>query len=239
MSEIVEGWLTPSEGELLQLHARACPADAAIVEIGSYEGKSTLRLAAGSREGNGARVYAIDPHLEGSWEALLRNLRVHGVDDFVTPLRMTSEEAARDWDRPIGLLFVDGDHSRAAVALDWKLYSPHLIEGAVVAFHDSTSKFTRKLMGYPGPRAVAARELFRSRHMRRVNFTDTITYATKGDADTGDRFRRWGVRLRKVVPDLLLLFNAHIVRRMPFFAVVKRVVYGLVDRRSDAPKDTR
>ena len=74
------------------------------------------------------------------------------------------------------------------------------------------------------------RELFRSRHMRRVNFKDTITYATKGEADARDRFRRWGVRLRKVLPDSLLLLNAHVFRRMPFSSAIKRVVYGPPDR---------
>ena len=196
-----------------------------------------LRLAAGSAEGNGAHVYAIDPHIQDSWDDLSNNLRTHGVEHIVTPLRMTSEVAARDWNSPIGLLFIDGDHSRAAVELDWKLYSPHLIDGAVVAFHDSASKFTRRLMGYPGPRAVAARELFRSARMRQVNFVDTITYATKGDTDARDRFRRWGVRLRKVVPDSLLLFNAHVFRRMPFSASIKRIVYGPPER--SGPRTSR
>ncbi|MDX1394212.1 MAG: class I SAM-dependent methyltransferase [Gemmatimonadota bacterium] len=222
----IEGWLTFGEGRVLEEAARACPADVAIVEIGSFKGRSTQRLGTGAREGHGAPVFAIDPHEEGTYPEFLENLRASGLDGIVEPVCQRSEDAAREWDRPIGLLFIDGDHSRESVERDWRLFSPHLVDGAVVAFHDSTAAPTRKLMGYPGPRAVAGREFFGSPGWRDVGVVDTLTYATRGDASRRDRAWRHLVHLRKLGTDALLLLNAHVVRRLPLFPVLKRLVFG-------------
>jgi hypothetical protein len=63
-----------------------------------------------------------------------------------------SEEVAGGWNTPVDLVFVDGDHSRAACRLDWDLWSPHVRPGGVVAFHEARG-------GDPGPTAVV-NELF-------------------------------------------------------------------------------
>src|SRR2546423_15512590 len=53
-----------SAEELLFLEglAREVQPPECIVEVGSYRGRSTAALAAGSRAGGGAAVYAIEPH---------------------------------------------------------------------------------------------------------------------------------------------------------------------------------
>jgi predicted O-methyltransferase YrrM len=38
--------------------------------------------------------------------------------------------------KPLDLLFIDGDHSREGVELDFEMYSPLVHSGGVVAFHD-------------------------------------------------------------------------------------------------------
>ena len=58
----LRGWLTPAEGELLYNLAKNCTGKGVIVEIGSWVGKSTIHLAAGSQEGSQVPVFAIDPH---------------------------------------------------------------------------------------------------------------------------------------------------------------------------------
>ena len=63
-------------------------------------------------------------------------IRLMGVDDYVEPVVASSEEAARDWDGPIRLLFVDADHSYEAVKRDVELWSPHVATGGYMAFHD-------------------------------------------------------------------------------------------------------
>ncbi len=82
-------------------------------------------LASGLKKaGRAEKVFAVDPHLRGSYEVFLENLRFHSVWDVVCPLRMTSEEAAKGRNEPIRLLFVDGSHRYEDVRLDIRLWEP-------------------------------------------------------------------------------------------------------------------
>jgi hypothetical protein len=105
----------------------------AVVEIGTFVGRSTIALAFGQKEKGGERVHTFDlvrhPKIDD-------NLREAGVDDFVELNVKQSTAAAKDWDRPIELLWIDGDHSSAAVRGDIKAWSRHVVEGGRVAFHD-------------------------------------------------------------------------------------------------------
>src|SRR5688500_2728947 len=58
----VEGWFGLEEGRLLYRLAFEADPAGAIVEIGSWHGRSTIWLAAGAAAGRGASVIAIDPH---------------------------------------------------------------------------------------------------------------------------------------------------------------------------------
>ena len=49
----------------------------------------------------------------------------------------TSHMVARDWAQPIDFLFIDGDHSYDAVALDWSNWSPFVTPAGVVVFHNA------------------------------------------------------------------------------------------------------
>ena len=96
--EGVEGWLTDGQAALLQQEARRCRAGERIVEIGSFQGRSTIVLA--SAAADGVEVVAIDPHAgtdrgpheyagyeaEASVDHLAfnRNLEAAGVRDRVT-----------------------------------------------------------------------------------------------------------------------------------------------------------
>lgn len=56
-------------------------------------------------------------------------------------------------DEAVDLLFIDGDHSYESVKADWELYMPMLVQGGVVAMHDTRS--------FDGPRRLS-KELERS-----------------------------------------------------------------------------
>jgi len=176
------GWLTPKEGRLLYALARHCTGRGVIVEIGSWKGKSTIWLANGARDGAGGTVYAIDPHTAQSdnlatqsavptFAEFTQNIRAAGVSDLVVPLVMTSAEAARGFDRAVEMVFIDGAHDYESVALDLDLWFPKVVEGGIVAFHDTVA--------WEGPRRLVAERLFRGSWARHARFVDSITVAEK------------------------------------------------------------
>jgi predicted O-methyltransferase YrrM len=59
--EKIDGWLGLHSAELL-FTAAAAVRVGCIVEVGSYRGRSTTALCAGSAAGSKAPVYAIEPH---------------------------------------------------------------------------------------------------------------------------------------------------------------------------------
>ena len=186
MAEI-DGWLTPKEGRLLYLLARACTGRGVIVEIGAWKGRSTVCLARGARAGRRPPLFAVDPHT-GSPEhrasggavdtagEFAANLARAGVGDVVVPLVQTSEDAARTLREPVELIFIDGAHEYEAVERDFDLWFPKIVTGGVMAFHDSS--------GWPGVRRVVERRLYRSARFRGVRFVDSITAGEKVDRNT-------------------------------------------------------
>lgn len=143
------GLIPDAVGHTLAELASAVPAGQCIVEIGSYQGKSTCYLAEGAR--TGVTVMAVDPwdspgNVTGRFEfahprtfiAFLRQVGIAGHHDRVVPHRGFSTVVAASWraDRPIGLLYVDGSHLERDVVDDLRAWSRHLAPGAVIACDD-------------------------------------------------------------------------------------------------------
>ncbi|MFD8778371.1 class I SAM-dependent methyltransferase [Streptomyces sp. NPDC059916] len=161
--EGIEGWFSRAEGDLLIATAvqalTVLPAPRTVVEVGSYCGRSTVLLAAAALALDPqARVYAVDPH-EGTvgaagarltpgastWERFHANIVAAGVDRAVVPIKKCSFDV--DHQGPISMLFIDGLHDCASVAQDYCHFQQHLVDGALIAFHDYADY-------YPGVRAV-------------------------------------------------------------------------------------
>lgn len=145
----LEGLISAEVGHALADLATMVHADHAIVEIGSYKGKSTCYLAAGALAGNGAKVYAIDPwdlagNPGGRFGFDTRAVRADfhnqvqrmGLTDRITAIQDFSWRAAKSWTHPIGFLYIDGSHTYKDVLADWNNWSTFLVPGAVVAFDD-------------------------------------------------------------------------------------------------------
>ena len=179
----IPGWLTDEEGEALYELARACRGDGAIVEIGSWKGKSTVCLGLGSQAGASVPVYAIDPHTDGRFGDFTANVERAGIDDLVRPIRSLSQRAADDFHEPVELLFVDGSHEYDLVLEDFEKWVPKVVDGGWVAFHDTT--WTR------GPRKVVGDAVYRSRRFKDVRFVvGSTTVARKVERNSlGDRVR--------------------------------------------------
>ncbi len=144
----IDGLITDWDALALYHSAKKLSPDAVVVEIGSFKGKSTVCLALGLKDAGNqtARLYAIDP-FEGkyredvaptpSFEDFKENVAAAGLNEFVVPLRMTSEEAARKWGGDaIDLLFVDGAHDYAHAKQDLLLWTPFLSEGGLLLVDD-------------------------------------------------------------------------------------------------------
>jgi len=182
LAEKVEGWLSDKEGRLLYNFAKKCTGKGVIVEIGSWKGKSTIWLAMGSKRGNRVKLYAVDPHTGSkehkeiygevqTFEEFKKNIRDAGVEDIVIPVKRTSMEAAGEFNEPVELIFIDGAHEYELVKLDFELWFPKVIEGGIMAFHDTTWG--------AGPGRVVKESVYNSRNFKNAGFIDSTTFARK------------------------------------------------------------
>jgi predicted O-methyltransferase YrrM len=153
-----KGFLEDAEGEHLYRLALEAAGRGPCLEIGSYCGKSTLWIGTACRAA-GQVLFAVDHH-RGSEEqqpgeeyfdpALFdpavgridtfrhfrATLAAAGLEDTVVPVVCRSELAARGWQTPVSLVFIDGGHALDTVAADCRLWSEHLMVGGLLIFHD-------------------------------------------------------------------------------------------------------
>lgn len=154
-AESIFGWMSRAELLWLADHARAAQA---VIEIGSFLGRSTRALADHCR----GQVYAVDPwdgYLNdddtqakwitkaggGSWPTIRAAFEDHLVDHIATgrvvPVALPSTTAiARFAGMAVDLVFIDGDHRYDACKRDIELYAPHVRPGGILAGHDYSHK---------------------------------------------------------------------------------------------------
>ncbi|HEY0427281.1 MAG TPA: class I SAM-dependent methyltransferase [Pyrinomonadaceae bacterium] len=150
----VEGYLAPNEMRFLALLAAYPSAPTGeILEIGSFKGKSTVILAKSASLMRKTKVHAVDPmtapsetdpDLRGdasSFADFQKNIEAHGVADKIEFHRMFSYELAAVWNKPLRLLWIDGDHTYKGTKLDFDGFEQYLAPGAIVAIHDVLHEF--------------------------------------------------------------------------------------------------
>lgn len=147
----IYGFLSPDEMELLYRLASEVPKDGVIVEIGSFQGKSTVCLGLGAKQ-PGAWVWAVDPHYDymvneqthygmENHAALLKNLVDFEVADRVRVVALSSDLARHSWYTTIDLVWIDGSHEYRDVSTDLKGWAFHLGDSGVIVLHDSSGHF--------------------------------------------------------------------------------------------------
>jgi hypothetical protein len=147
----IRGWISLEESFVLYSAGKAIMPDESIVEIGSYEGRSTIALGKALQEGKRAStqmVYSIDPHtgditevqkgLEiNTWNKFISNITDCNLRDVINPIRLTSNSAVSHVSGvKVGLLFVDGWHSYEAVKSDIWNFLPLTSKQSIIIFDD-------------------------------------------------------------------------------------------------------
>ena len=181
----IDGWLSVEEAVLLYDLARSLPDDGPVlVEIGSWQGKSSLVLAKAIRRKNSPKLYCIDPFsADGDAvsktgyekrkvelrrplkDVFLDNMKRAGVDDLVTVVEGYSFSFAKKFFDPIDLVFIDGNHEYDAVLQDFCDWSPLVKPGGIIAFYDVNKSPTATKRG---PKLVVEQRILGS-----VQWTDT------------------------------------------------------------------
>ena len=177
----VPGWLTTDEAELLFSLTRDWEAPGQCVELGAYQGHSTICMAlaldarahssdlllsidkhSGSAEhqlgGSAFDLSTLDDHGSVNTEHLLRkHLETFQVMHRVVVKVSDTRDAGVNFSQPIRLLFVDADHELNKVREDIAAWEAHVSPAGCIVLHD--------VGGWPGPTIVAG-ELLASGYTR-------------------------------------------------------------------------
>ena len=156
-----KGFMPENEGDALFAAALQAGKDVPqlpMVEVGSYCGRSTVWLGEAARVSD-VVLFAVDHHggseeNQPGWEwhdASLVDPRTGRMDtlptfrktvidaqltDVVVAVVGDSPTVARYWTTPLSFLFIDGGHGIEPATLDYKLWTPHVALGGVLAIHD-------------------------------------------------------------------------------------------------------
>ena len=154
----IKGFLAADEARALYEQALQASPRGAVLEIGSYCGKSTVYLGSACQRVGGV-LYALDHHrgseehqlgeeyhdptlydaeagLMDSFREFRRTLRAAQLEDTVVPIVAGSALASRGWQTPLSMLFIDGGHSMAAALTDYRSWVGHILPGGILAIHD-------------------------------------------------------------------------------------------------------
>ena len=193
LSRRIPGWTRGAEAAALAECAYRLDGVPEVVEVGSFLGASALLLAGARRLRGRGRVHCVDA-FDGRGDAFSaplyrrilaelglparrafdQNLRRAGLSGWVRVHQGRASEVGARWERPIDLLFLDGDQSYPAARADFLLWSAHLRPGGVLAVHNSLSTD----QDHDGARRVVA-ELVRRPDYVGVEVVGSTTFARR------------------------------------------------------------
>jgi len=201
----VQGWMSPGQASTLYDAAANCPDGGTIVEIGSFQGRSTIVLA--SAAAPDIEVVAIDPHAgndrgpqeyDGFEDAaaddhatFIANLEQAGVRDRVRHVRMFSDAALGEVKGSIDVLYIDGAHRFAPAREDIRDWGARVGDGGTMLIHDSFSSI--------GVTLAILRELLLGSRFRYVGRSRSMTiYRADLDGGLGARLSNAGRQLAQL-----------------------------------------
>ena len=170
----VAGWLSPDQAERLYRAASCTRPGDQVVEIGSFQGRSTIVLASAAPEA--VPVVSIDPHAGNDrgpremagfedaaatdHERFNTNLATAGVAHRVRHIRKFSSDAHADVQGRIAVLYIDGAHRFGPARTDIVKWGARVAPGGTMLIHDSFSSV--------GVTLAILRELANGRRFRYV-----------------------------------------------------------------------
>ena len=159
-SRCIRGWIRgKGEAEALATASASLPDSPVIVELGTFLGCSTVLLSGPCRRRRSGRVHCVDTFFASHDDGALRiyraiadslgkpmrqafeeNMRRAGVWDWITVYETTAELAAKDWNVPIDMLYLDADVSPEGSRRIFHAWSPFLRPGGVLAINGTVDR---------------------------------------------------------------------------------------------------
>ena len=186
-TEAIKGWLEEKEADLLMATAirtfNEFPEHHRIVEVGCYEGKTTVLLGSLIKEFfPGTKITAIDLHdgrlgaldqgfvtVAPSLSKFTQNIQRAGLNDIVETVQ--GQACSIKWKAPISFLIIDGLHDYPNVSRDFWQFAPFVQPGGYIAFHDYADY-------YPGVQAFV-NELLQSASYKKQQVADSLIILSK------------------------------------------------------------
>ena len=154
----LKGFMPQHEGEALSRWAEKFSTIGPALEIGTFGGKSSLYMAAGTSK-NEQVVFTIDHH-NGSEEhqigeeyfdpdiydkslgrvntvpLMQLNLNQFEESRYVVPMIVNANLLAPIWTMSLGLLFIDGSHTEISAHNDYMNWNKRILTGGALVIHD-------------------------------------------------------------------------------------------------------
>ena len=174
----IKGFMHDDEALLLYQTALKAAQSGALLEIGSYCGKSAYFIGLACKEKNSI-LFSVDHH-KGSEEQqpgqeyfdpdlfdekanrintlplFERTLKKASLLDAVVPVVAESSVAGKMWSTPLSMLFIDGGHSLEDVLEDYNTWEKNIIQNGFLVIHDI---FSDPEKGGQAPRIVYEKAL--------------------------------------------------------------------------------
>jgi predicted O-methyltransferase YrrM/2-polyprenyl-3-methyl-5-hydroxy-6-metoxy-1,4-benzoquinol methylase len=146
----LHGGITLEEADFLANLASSVE-EGSILEVGSYQGKSSLALYDGAIKRsvrNTPDIYCIEPHEpfvgiyggkfgpedRGAFYKIMLSTKAY---QGVALINLSSEKVCKQWEKPLGLVFIDGDHTYEGVLRDVRCWLPHIVANGLIVFDDA------------------------------------------------------------------------------------------------------
>jgi hypothetical protein len=176
----IEGWLWDSEIGLLYFYAshavKELQRGEILVEIGSWQGRSTVTIGLACKEQKKGHVLAIDPYdrlfvgkqIEATVlssfriaeSKLKKNISRFALRSYIQHIPLSSHKAYSLYRLSnVRFLFIDGDHNYDAVYFDTYHWTRALVNGGYLLLHDT--------LNHSGPRTVFYQLLLNPRYVYR------------------------------------------------------------------------